>query len=269
MKKSLILFLSLFLTGFVFSQENIKSDIGIFKDITQSFENKYYPGTIENVERLQQQYPDSVFIQQALVYKAHALVNLSCYDDAIATLTNAISHMHTGQKGFTECHYLLGLSYFYLEDYEKASECFYVSTQLADLDKDDFHYAYSVFFFAESYYNLGRYEEVYPIYEYVIEHGKSYSKDDYSSAVQKLMISYNKSKLYTKTIDLYNGLHKPFFDNDVQSIIKLYAAEAYEKIKQYDKAYNLYCDVIASENEELAIIALKNAFNLSDSKKSA
>ena len=135
MKKSLLLFFALLLNQIVFSQASLGSDISIYRDISQSFENKYYPGTIEKVNLLQEKYPDSVFIQPALVYKATALVNLQCYEDAVETLKNAISHMHTGKPEFTQCHFLLGKSYFYLENYEESLKYFHTACKLAKLEK--------------------------------------------------------------------------------------------------------------------------------------
>ena len=272
MKKTLLFLFSLFVCGSLFSQTKYDSDINLYKEISQSYENKYYPGTIEKADLLQQLYPDSVFTQQALFYKAQALIDLTYYEDAVITLKNAISYMHTGKDGYARCHYLLGTAYYYLNDFENAITSFYVSCKAATLNNENDIYNLSIFYSAECYYNMEQFNNAVPLYEYVIENGKYFSKADYITSAKKLLISYNKTENYSKTIDLYNSLkidseNKDFFDNDSKLVLKLSAAESYEKSNLYNDAYNIYSQVIQSGNENYAVIALKNAYILTENKK--
>lgn len=235
MKKKLILFICLLCTEFVFSQENIGSDISIYKDINQAYENNYYPGLIEKVDLLQKNYPDSVFLQSALVYKATALVNLECYDDAITTLEQAISHMHTGKEEFTKCHYLLGKSYFYLKKYEDALKSFYLACNLSSIDKSEKkskYYDYSLYYSGESFFILKEYEKAYPLYEYVIEHGTHYSKDIYEKATINLVKCYKEMEECNKAI----SLGKKIVNDDIDYAKILFILE------KYDDAYEIAKD---------------------------
>ena len=274
MKKYLLLLVSLCFCGISFSEERI-SDLTLYQDISSSYENEYYPGSIEKVDILQSLYPDSVFTQPSLLLKAGALIKLNYYQDAKITLQNAITHMHTGKDGFIQCHYLLGLANFYLGLYEEALESFYLACKLSLINEEVEYYDASVFFSAESYYKLKDYENAYPLYEHVISKGNVYDKDEYTGCVIRLMDSYNQVGLYDKTASLYDSLvlkanekttesGEPYFSQDIVNVLTLTAANAEEKRGNYDRSYLLYSQVIEGGDESLAVLALKNAYVLSE-----
>ena len=276
MKKYLLLLVSLCFCGISFSEERL-SDLTLYQDISSSYQNEYYPGSIEKVDILQSLYPDSVFTQPALLIKARALIKLNYYQEAKITLQNAITHMHTGKDGFTQCHYLLGVANFYLGLYEEALESFYLACKLALINEEEEYYDASVFFSAESYYILEDYENAYPLYEHVVSKGNVYDKDEYTSCVIRLMDSYNKVGLYDKTASLYESLilktneilnesGELYFSQNVINVLTLTAAEAEEKRGNYNRSYILYSAVIEGGNESLAVLALKNAYLLSEKK---
>ena len=175
MNKKLIISFFFCICGVVFSQNADISDMTLYKNIGQSFENHYYPKTIENVDLLQELYPDSVFLQPALVYKAKSLMNLNNYDRAITTLKDAIAHMHTGKDDFTICYYLLGESYFKLKNYKDALDCFYLSAKLSIINNQTEIYDSSILYAANSYFELKEYEKSCPLFEYVISKALSYN----------------------------------------------------------------------------------------------
>ena len=274
MKKYLLLLFTLCFCGICFSQERA-SDVSIYSNISASYENEYYPGAIEKVDELISLYPDSVFIEPALFIKARALIKLNYYEDAKKTLENVIEHMHTGKDGFTQCHYLLGVANYYLGLYNEALESFYLACKLSLINDEKEYYDSSVFYAAECYYILEDYENAYPLYESVIANGKSYDKMEYTNCVIRLMTSYNKVGLYEKTVALYDSLFTslnemaeeegiPFFDKDTINVLTLKAAEAEQNRGKYNNSYNLYSKVIESGTESLAVIALKNAYLLSE-----
>ena len=264
MNKKLILSFLFSICGILFSQEANISDITLYNNISQSFENKYYPKTVENVDTLQKLYPESVFLQPALVYKAKALMNLTHYNQAISTLHDAIAHMHTGKNDFAVCFYLLGESYFHLKNYKDALDCFYMATKVSLIDEQTEFYNSSILYSAKCFFELKEYEKASYLYEYVISNGKNYTQDEYENAFNNLLFSYKEIESYEKIISLadsFNGKTNIFNENTIKNI-NIYKANAYEKTEEYNNAFLLYSKMIEEDDEELSVYALKKIYSM-------
>ncbi|MCR5189363.1 MAG: hypothetical protein K6C97_10535 [Treponema sp.] len=267
MKKTLLLFITIagFLTSFL-SAESSVSDVVIFNEINLAYKNAYYPGTVDKVNLLVEAFPDSVFIQPALAYKGDALTNMGQYDEAIETLNQAISHMHTGSKEITHCTYLLGKTYYFKKDYPLSLNYLHKAASLALTDKDMEYYNPSILYSAKIYYLLEDFKSAYPLYEYVIQNGKAYSQMEYVEALQKLMLSYNRCGLYAKTLNLFDKLNKEDFSEELYLTLSLYRADALKGMNRNLEAYQAYCQVLECDYEYLAVIALKKAYILASEK---
>lgn len=266
MKKTLLIFAVL--AGFVsfLGAETSVSDVVLFNEINLSYKNQYYPGTVDKVNLLIREYPDSVFIQPALAYKGDALINMGQYDEAIETLNHAISHMHVGSSEITQCTYLLGKSYNSKKEYKQALEYFHQTCSLALTDKSLTWYNPSVFYSANIYYTLEDYKSACPLYEYVIQNGKYYSLKEYNEVLQKIMLSYNKSGQSQKTNALFEKLNPSDFDEELYFSLCLHNADALKNLNRNKEAYDEYCKVLECKYEYLAVIALKKAYVLASEK---
>ena len=266
MKKTLLLF-TVFLgfCGTFFGAEAV-SDVALFNEINLAYKNQYYPGTVDKVNQLEKAYPDSVFIQPALAYKGDALINMYRYDEAVETLNQALSNMHTGSDKMPQCTYLLGKAYYYQNDFKQALENLHKACSLALTDKNMEFYNPSVLYSAKIYYKLEKYDQAYPLYEYVIRNGQNYSAGDYNEALQKIMLSYNKANRSEKTVALFNQLNKSDFNDELYYTLQLYNADAKKNLNKNKEAYDEYCKVIECPYEYLAVIALKKAYTLASEK---
>lgn len=89
------------------------------------------------------------------------------------------------------------------------------------------------------------YEDSIPAFEYVVSNGKLYSQADYYEAFQKLLVSYNKTGKFGKTIDLFEKFQKipdKVIDSAVSEKITERACDAYVGRGDYEKAVALCQD---------------------------
>ena len=117
-----ILTIIFLLTGAALGFARAESDIQLYNEIKQSFNNGFYPGAVSATEELQNSFPESSFIQSALAYKGQSLIYMENYEDAIVALEQAVSHMHSGSPEIIRCNYLLGRAFFAQKKYPAALE---------------------------------------------------------------------------------------------------------------------------------------------------
>lgn len=267
MKKIFLLFtICICLAANLFSADSYVSDVNLYNEINLAFKNRYYPGTVDKVNLLEKQFPDSVFMSSALAYKGDALINMYRYDEAISTLENAISHMHTGSLEMSHCTYLLGKAFYYKKNYSKALEQFHLACNLSFTDGVMYYYHSSILYSARSFYALEKYEEAYPLFEYVISNGNQYTKADFDEALQKIMLSYNYAGKENKTLELFAQLNKEDFSEELYYTLCIYNADACKQLNKNNEAYEYYCQVVENADETLAINALKKAYILASEK---
>lgn len=266
MKKTLLLFTSLFAlaTGaFCAGSANAISDIVLFNDIKVSYKNGYYPGTIDKISQLQKDYPDSSFMQEALLFKGISYFHIQRYEASIEALEGALGLMDENSTDIAEALFALGRTYYFNNDYEmalgKLHKCCEVSLKKNNLT----YYNSAVLFSGRSFYKLDDYEPAVPLFEYVIENGDNYSSQDYNEALQKLMICYNATGNESKGNELFVQLDKSKLPEDLYNLLCLYNADACRKLGKNKTAYDYYCKVIENGNEQLAMQAMKKAYILS------
>ena len=169
------------------------SDVQLFNEIKQSFDNGFYPGAVTAAEELETSFPESSFIHSALAYKGQALIYMENYDDALAALNKAVSHMHSGSPEIIRCNYLLGRAYSAQKKYSAALEKYHLACSLSLSNKDMEYYAPSILYSGRAFYELKKWKEATAPFEYVAANGKLFDSSDYGEALQKLFICYNKS----------------------------------------------------------------------------
>lgn len=250
----------------LYAEMTSASDIAMYNEVNIAFKNKFYPGAVEKASLMQNLYPNSVYIQQVLAIKGQSLIFMNQYDEAVATLEDAVSHMHTGSESFSRCLYLLGRAYMGKKDYNQALKNLYKACAAALADKKMDYYHPAIFTSANIYYLTSEYEKAIPLYEQALQYKTEFSRKDYEEILQKYMLSCNKSGKASKTEGIFNQLSESSFDPFVYNTLKLYAADAAELLGKNRQAYDYYCEVVECKNETLAVIALKKAYNLSEKK---
>ena len=222
------------------------SDVQLYNTVKQSFTNGFYPGVVTSTELLQKKFPESSFIHSALAYKGEALVYMESYDEAVATLQEALSHMHSGSPEIIRCNYLQGLAFYLQKKYPSALESFHLACSLALTNNDMELYPSSALYSGRAFYELEKWNEAVPLFEYVASHGKSFDKTDYGEALQKLFICYNKTGAASKTTILFNKFSESDFDKSVYMTLCFYYGDACAALKKYRDAYNAYTRVLES-----------------------
>ncbi len=262
MKKNIIALAFLLLSGFCFAAE-AASDLQLYNDIKQSFKNGFYPGVVSSVELLQKDFPESAFIHSALAYKGEALIYMESYEEALLALETAISHMHSGSPEIVQCNYLAGRAFYAQKEYPSALEKFHLACRLALTNNDMDFYAPSILYSGRAFYELEKWEEAIPPFEYVASNGSLFDSIDYGEALQKLFISYNKSGKAEKTLALFNKLDEGDFDRPVYMTLCFYYGDACAAQKKNKEAYQAYSRVLESGEKALAVSALKKAYIIS------
>ncbi|WP_022931138.1 tetratricopeptide repeat protein [Treponema bryantii] len=249
MKRLLTTLLLLTASAFCFAQA--ETDVQLFNEIKQSFDNGFYPGAVTAADKLQSSYPESSFFHSALAYKGQALIYMENYDEAISSLEQALSRMHSGSPEITRCNYLLGRAFFAKKKYPAALEKFHLACSLALTNKDMEYYAPSILYSGRAFYELEKWKEAAGPFEYVTANGKLFDSADYGEAVQKLFISYNKSGNAAKTAALFKKLPEEGFEPAVYLSLCFYYGDACAALKNNDEAYKAYSRVLDSSSKNI------------------
>ncbi|MCR4742599.1 MAG: tetratricopeptide repeat protein [Treponema sp.] len=266
MKKTftIILFFLTNLISFAWS-----SEISVYDEVSAAYNSKFYPGVVEKAEKFQKSFPDSVYDVNVKLMQGQALINLFRYQDAIKILTLVEKKLEGDSSQLAQCLYLQGLANYFLKDYKNALPDFYKSCQIEKAIESKEYYDKSLLYTARIYYSQEEFSKALPILEYIIKNGNSYAKTDFDEALQKLINTYGQLGMSKQTISLYQKLSKEDFSAKVYFTITLYAAQAYEESGDYKKAYDLYCQIVESGQENLSVIAMKLAYRLSSEKNIA
>ena len=263
MNKKILVLILLLTPAFCFAQQ-IDSDVQIYNEVRQSFNNGFYPGAVTSAELLQKEYPKSSFLHSALAYKGEALINMESYEDAIEALENAVAYMHSGSPEIIRCHYLLGRALFCQKKYSQALEKFYRACSLSLTNEDMEFYPACILYSGRAFYELEKYKEAIPLFEYVAANGKPFDSAEYGEALQKLFICYNKSGSPEKTAALFNSFTKEDFEASfepaVYTSLCFYYGDACAALGKNEEAYEAYSQVLESGEKSLAVSALKKAY---------
>lgn len=261
MKRTFLLLLCILaLNFFSFAEDFSTSDVAVYNEAVSAFKTGFYPGAIEKINLLEKNYPGSVHLLPAQIYKAEALITIRNYEDAIETLNIIISKLHSASEDFSKVNYLLGKANFEAGNYTQALQFFHTACSSALSDENMTYYYSAVLYSARIFVLKSEYEKALKPLEYVITNGRLYNSEDYAEAVQKLFTVYNKTGNYEKSINLYTKFSYSEFTPQVYAYILINVAESYENIKNYETAYRLYSDVVETGNNNLAVIALKKAY---------
>ena len=241
-KRILFVLLSVFLLNqAAFSatkgSEGQVSELDIYNELNIYSNAEYYPGVLEQAELLEQNYPESVFIVTALIAKGKALTYLNRYDEAEETLLKVLSSLRFGAAEYAKCWYYLAKAHYYGGDYTNALSAFHTVCDVEQRENKLEFYHSSILFAGRICFFMEMYEETIPLLEYVVSNGPEFTKAEYDEALQKLLFAYNSTERYPYTIKLYSRLEPESFSDQVFAALTIYAADAYEKTGQVEKAY--------------------------------
>ncbi len=260
MKKIILLFIIILNIFPIFAQsDNQNSELDIYNELNIYTNAEYYPGVLEQAELLETSYPQSVFIVSARIAKGQALIALNRYEEAQETFKGVLSSLRFGAENYAKCWYYLALAFYSDGDYTSALSAFHTVCDAEQRENKLEYYHSSILYAARIYFFMELYEQALPLFEYVAANGPYFSKSEYDEALQKLLFTYNSIYSYNKTIDLYNKLESQNFSPKVYSALTIYAADAYEKSGQTQKAYRT---LEANQNEDFKEMLCSYRLNL-------
>ena len=260
MKKIILLFIIILNIFPIFAQsDNQNSELDIYNELNIYTNAEYYPGVLEQAELLETNYPQSVFIVSARIAKGQALIALNRYEEAQETFKGVLSSLRFGAENYAKCWYYLALAFYSDGDYTSALSAFHTVCDAEQRENKLEYYHSSILYAARIYFFMELYEQALPLFEYVAANGPYFSKSEYDEAIQKLLFTYNSIYSYNKTIDLYNKLESQNFSPKVYSALTIYAADAYEKSGQTQKAYRT---LEANQNEDFKEMLCSYRLNL-------
>ncbi len=222
----------------------VDSDIQLYNELRQSFSNGFYPGAVSAAEELEKSFSDSSLLPSALACKGEALVYMENYEEAIQALGKAAALMHSGSPEIIRCNYFMGRSYFAQKKYQPALEKLHLTCKLALTNKDMEFYAPAILYSGRAFYQLEKWSEAGPLFEYVASNGRSYESSEYGEALQKLFVCYNKTGSETKTIALFNKLSEDDFEHQIYMTLCFYYGDACASLNKNKEAYEAYSKVL-------------------------
>ena len=245
------------------------SELSLYSEINLAFKNHFFPGSVEKASQMEKEYPDSVFLQKALLLKAESQINMQLYDDALVSLAKAENQLHFGMEEYSYCNFLYGKTFYLKKEPKKSLEYFYKACNSSLTSKNLEFYNPSVFYSAKIFYDLEKYYEAIPLMEYILQTPQCCpSNEDYYEILQKTMISYNKTDNPQKSIDLFEKIknHKESIPNEIFQSLWIFNADALSLLEKNMEAYNMYCEVVNDSEGNICVVALKKAYMLAFEK---
>ena len=215
------------------------SELELYNDLNIYSNAGYYPGVVVQAELLENNYPESVFIVEARIAKGQALTILKRYEEAEQTFAAVLSSIHFGAEDYSKCWYYMGLAYYYDSDLSNALKAFHTVCDVEQRQNKIEYYPLSILYAGRINYYIESYDKAVPLFEYVVANGRYYTKNEYEEALQKLIFAYNSNANYDSTIKLYSKLSQVDFSENVYAALTIYAADAYEKTGDVNKAYQI------------------------------
>ena len=263
MKKFITVISAIFMSAAVFSA-GYETDVSIYNELSASYNSGFYPGAVQLAERLSSEFPESAYIGSALVMKGESLVHMNLFAQAGDVLQNAMeSNLEPSLKN--TCNYWMAKVYESRKDYDSALSSYY--DYCSYTKESGQYYPQAILGAARIYYKKNEYKKAIPLFEYAVTHGTNYNSNDYIESLLKLVDSYNNSGKAKKSLALYQKFTPELLGSTNWYLLTEYAGDAHNNLKEYKKAYDLYCEVLASGEKTLAATALKKAYNVSAQHK--
>ena len=229
----------------------------------------FYPGVVRYADIILSTQ-SSVFTGKAGVYKGESLYKMGRISDSLECLKEALPFVKENEE-------LLAMNYYWtgraLYDLNKIDEALVFFKKSAAVSKKAFSknrnspesrfYGASILWAGKSEKELGNNKDAVSCFEFVLQNGALFSKDEYEETSVFLMESCIKGGLSEKAVVYGEKLEKKSLGNEVKYRILLLKGDALVQEKKYSEAYKNYCTVLAEGPESLAACAMEKAYSVS------
>ena len=248
-----------FLSSFrIFSVEN---EISLFNDMISSINSEFYPGCIQNAQKLISNFPESVFIPEAYCAKGEAHFKLNEFSFASENLLKALELSEKNSSVYAKAEFFLAETLKSQKKFNEAQSLFF--DYCKNQGKNAEFFPISVLESGRIFYETKDFSNALKNFEYVISNGRYFSSFDYEDTILKLSDSYNKTENFSKTVNLFEKTDTSSFQSRTRFLFMELASDSYLALGQYKKSYDLYCEILRSAEQSIASNALKKAYNVS------
>lgn len=253
------------------SFESSTNDSQIFSEISSAYSSAAFPSVVSQTEELENNFPSSVYLSKALLYKGESLYCLGRFREAESVLEECTKSDSADIQ--VQAYYWLGRTQIDLGKSNEAVSSFYNCCQITQ-DKDvskksEEFYNLALFYAGKTFFESQQYDKGITVFESIVSRGDEYQVSLYSEAFQMLFESYLKEKKYNALVSLYKKtpVGKDQQLKEMYARLSYSASFAYENLGQYKNAWESCIKAVTSKNEKFASEALKNAYRISSGYK--
>lgn len=242
-----------------------ESEISLFTEIASAYNGNSYPTVIDYCDRLEKEYPQSLLLRKAYVYKGESYYKQQRYAEACIVLDKACSLNAKDSELLLEANYWKGRCHYSLKQYDEAVRCFAntISVYSKNSEKNKkiiSAYNNSIYYSAKVFSVLENYSQTVTCAEYIVSNGKNFSQEQYNEVLVLLFRAYEKLNSDNKIITLFEKLKDEEKIFPVLDYLRLSAGDSYAKKSEYKNAAECYNAVLAGNKQELASIALQKSY---------
>ncbi len=205
-----------------------------------SFELSYDPfnEAIIAFNKYIEEYPDSPRREEAYGYIVDLYLTTRNYKDALESLEKTAHDTPKLREAYQRVSYFRGIELFNNGDFNNAIGHFKKTRQYAD---NQVLYSSSLFWEAEAFYRLERYDEARAIHEQFIRAPRASTLDFYQQAHYTIGYTHFKQQSYTAAIPAFRRfINAPTQDRRMVNDATLRMADAYFINKSYQNALDYY-----------------------------
>ncbi len=198
-----------------------------------------YQKSQRKFEEIMQLYPDSDFIPEAKLLMAKCKLGLEEFDEAETQFLNLSIAKNTPKEIQEEAKFELAGLYFKKQSYELAAQNFASSAKEAD---DKLIRAMSLYRLGECNIELQDFQEAINLFNRSAK--ESPNEEFKSQATYKLGAAYGFAQEYDNAIETYDKLLSTEYDDTRIPMIKLALAENLQKKGEMEESVNWYLNII-------------------------
>lgn len=260
MKKIFFTIFTFFFTISLFSLQLSKTENSAFNEAKNDFESGFFPGAISKTQQFESDFPESVYKNQSVLIRAQSFLQTGKISECILETQNLLPFLHSGSEERELALFILGLAYKKNGESQKALNSFYEVCNLCKKNQRMKFYYDSILNSAQILYEENHFSDAILLFEFIVQNGNSYDKKNYDNSLLNLFDCYNKTKNFSKTIDLFLKLNSSDFSKEIYAAFCIFYADSLVLSKNDFEAFTKYCEIVRFGLKNTSLTALKKAY---------
>ncbi len=220
-----------------------------------------YPGALQDLKQLVEQYPDTEIAEQAYLYLADTTAKAGVKAET-AQLYRKVYHLSLSTESRSAAALGAGKAFYQIKDYESAAKWLFRYIDIAKNHKSK-GLSSAYFLLGKTNLALGKPEVACLAFQYVIQMGSSLlAREEYIETVSALVEGYTQQGHFARAFDLLERIHSEPLSQKESAEILLLKCRLLRAIGLVDKAISILSDRV----EYISDPQLKNkvSFELAD-----